>query len=279
MATGDRGPLGAVDKNNDEASLPLLFPSSAYSSILLSPFYLLFIFYFRSSLPSASRRWSSLTVFLPCHSLLPRRFAPISVFALRLSQLVSGRGVFPTTSILQHLFCLSFVWYIDYRRLNNMVSRTLMGVWAALNFLLLVAGAVTLALSIVWRGPNLLMNMVLSDADLTGKPSVCVSLRSLFWKSTAGIILAIAFIITCITGIVGVIQRNHITIGLVITNYALLVDAIGIVIIGTFVWFFTLKERHNYSVLWDAATPDVRRALQDQVCFAVTSMKSPLSVM
>ncbi|EKM82844.1 hypothetical protein AGABI1DRAFT_111409 [Agaricus bisporus var. burnettii JB137-S8] len=129
-----------------------------------------------------------------------------------------------------------------------MVSRTLMGVWAALNFLLLVAGAVTLALSIVWRGPNLLMNMVLSDADLT-----------------AGIILAIAFIITCITGIVGVIQRNHITIGLVITNYALLVDAIGIVIIGTFVWFFTLKERHNYSVLWDAATPDVRRALQDQL--------------
>jgi hypothetical protein len=47
-----------------------------------------------------------------------------------------------------------------------------MGVWAALNFGLLAAGTVTLALSIVWRRPNILMNMVLSDADLTGKPSI-----------------------------------------------------------------------------------------------------------
>jgi len=43
-----------------------------------------------------------------------------------------------------------------------------MGVWAALDVLLLVAGVVALALSIVWRAPNLLMNMVLSSADLTG---------------------------------------------------------------------------------------------------------------
>jgi hypothetical protein len=49
-----------------------------------------------------------------------------------------------------------------------MVSRVLMGVWAALDFLLLAAGAVALALSIVWRRPDLLMNMVLTTADLTG---------------------------------------------------------------------------------------------------------------
>lgn len=51
---------------------------------------------------------------------------------------------------------------------NKMVSRVLMGVWATLSFCLLVAGAVSLALSIVWRRPNILMNMVLSTADLTG---------------------------------------------------------------------------------------------------------------
>lgn len=43
-----------------------------------------------------------------------------------------------------------------------------MGVWATFSFLLLAAGIVSLALSIVWRRPNILMNMVLSTADLTG---------------------------------------------------------------------------------------------------------------
>jgi hypothetical protein len=50
----------------------------------------------------------------------------------------------------------------------NMVSRVLMGIWAALDFFLLAAGAVSLALSLVWRRPDVLMNMVLSRADLTG---------------------------------------------------------------------------------------------------------------
>jgi hypothetical protein len=50
-----------------------------------------------------------------------------------------------------------------------MVSKRLMGVWAFFDLTLLAAGVVSLALSIVWRRPNLLMNMVLSGADLTGK--------------------------------------------------------------------------------------------------------------
>lgn len=49
-----------------------------------------------------------------------------------------------------------------------MVSKSLLGVWVALDILLLAAGIVTLALSIVWRGPNILTNMVLSTADLNG---------------------------------------------------------------------------------------------------------------
>jgi len=127
-----------------------------------------------------------------------------------------------------------------------MVSRKLMGVWAVLDFLLLAAGAVAIALSIVWHRKDLLMNMVLSKADLT-----------------AGVVLGIALIVTFFISIAGVVQRNHVTIGLVITNYALLVDAFGIVIIGTFVWFYTLQERKNFSILWHAATPDDRRQLQD----------------
>lgn len=81
----------------------------------------------------------------------------------------------------------------------------------------------------------------------------------------AGVVLGIALIVTFFISIAGVVQRNHVTIGLVITNYALLVDAFGIVIIGTFVWFYTLQERKNFSILWHAATPDDRRELQDMV--------------
>ena len=47
-----------------------------------------------------------------------------------------------------------------------------MGVWAFLDFMLLAAGAVAIALSVVWRGTNLLLNMVLSNADLTGRFSI-----------------------------------------------------------------------------------------------------------
>lgn len=41
-----------------------------------------------------------------------------------------------------------------------------MGFWWFFNFTLLAAGAVSLALSIVWRRPDLLMNLVLNEMDL-----------------------------------------------------------------------------------------------------------------
>jgi len=128
-----------------------------------------------------------------------------------------------------------------------MVSRVLIGVWVALDILLLAAGAVALALSIVWRTPNILMNMVLSSTDLT-----------------AGTVLGVALIVTFVISVGAIIQRNHVTIGLVILNYALLMDAIGILIIGTFVWFFTLQERANFHKLWLNATPVTRLTLQDK---------------
>jgi hypothetical protein len=127
-----------------------------------------------------------------------------------------------------------------------MVSKVLMGIWAALDVLLLAAGAVAIALSIVWGQPNVLMNMVLSKADLT-----------------AGTILGVALLVTFVISVGAIVQRNHVTIGLVILNYTLLVDAIGIVIIGSFVWFYTLRERANFHLMWAEATPTVRTTIQD----------------
>jgi hypothetical protein len=129
-----------------------------------------------------------------------------------------------------------------------MVSRKLMGVWAALDFLLLAAGAVSLALSLVWRADNTLLNIVLTPDYLT-----------------TGMILGIALLVTFAVSIGAIIQRNHVTLGLVILNYTLLIDAIGIVVIGTFIWFFTLQERNNFHVRWQEITRDKRIILQDQL--------------
>lgn len=54
-----------------------------------------------------------------------------------------------------------------------MPSQKLMLSWWFFNITLLAAGAVTLALSIVWRQPNLLMNLVLPAMDLTGASIRC----------------------------------------------------------------------------------------------------------
>jgi hypothetical protein len=128
-----------------------------------------------------------------------------------------------------------------------MVSKRLMGVWVALDFLLLVAGALTLALSIVWRAPNILLNMVLSQAYLT-----------------AGTVLGIALLATFVISVAAIVQRNHVTLGLVILNYVLLLDAVGILAIGTFIWFFTLRERANFHEIWFDLNPSTRIILQDK---------------
>jgi len=128
-----------------------------------------------------------------------------------------------------------------------MVSRKLLGIWAFLDFCLLAAGAVTLALSLVLRSPNLLNNLVFRQADLIG-----------------GLALGIAMLITFAISIGAIVQPNHVTIGLVILNWALIVDGIGIVVLGTSIWFYTLGERLHYRDDFHALTASQRIAIQDR---------------
>jgi len=127
-----------------------------------------------------------------------------------------------------------------------MVSRKLMGVWAFLDFLLLAAGGVLIALSIVWKAPDLMMNMVFKPEFLT-----------------AGLVLGIMLIATVLVSIFAVIQANHITIGLVILNWILLADAIGIVSIGTIIWDYTLTERVDFHPIYAALAAAQRIEIQD----------------
>lgn len=81
----------------------------------------------------------------------------------------------------------------------------------------------------------------------------------------AGMILGIAMLITFVVSIGAIVQANHVTMGLVILNYFLLVDTIMTVVIGAFVWFFTLRERDNFHKRWIDLTSADRVTLQDKV--------------
>jgi hypothetical protein len=129
-----------------------------------------------------------------------------------------------------------------------MVSRKLLGVWAFLDLCLLASGAIALTFSLVWRAPNLLRNMVFSHADLT-----------------AGLALGISLLITFAISVGAIIQANHVTIGLVILNWVLVLDGLGVVVVGTFVWFYTLQERSNFKQFFTALSADQRISIQDEL--------------
>jgi hypothetical protein len=81
----------------------------------------------------------------------------------------------------------------------------------------------------------------------------------------AGTILGVSLLVTFVISVAAIVQRNHVTMPLVLLNYALVIDALGIVVIGTFVWFYTLRERANFYELWKLLTREERISLQDQV--------------
>jgi len=127
-----------------------------------------------------------------------------------------------------------------------MPSKSLKIVWALLNVALAIAGAVMIAFSIIWRGHSVLRNFVISDMDLT-----------------AGLVLGIMFLITWAISIGGMMQRNHITIGLVVTNWALIVDALAVISVGCTIWYYTLMPTDNFLKAWKDAGPATQQALQD----------------
>jgi len=79
----------------------------------------------------------------------------------------------------------------------------------------------------------------------------------------AGLAMGVAFLITTALSIGAIIQRNHVTIGLVVLNWVLISDAIIVLVVGTFVWFYTLRERAEYHVKYVNLQPSQRIAIQD----------------
>lgn len=70
---------------------------------------------------------------------------------------------------------------------------------------------------------------------------------------------------TFVISIGAIVQRNHVVVGLEILNWTLIADAIAVVVVGTYIWFFTLQERNNYFKIFNAVSADVRVQIQDKV--------------
>ncbi|KAF5372928.1 hypothetical protein D9758_001745 [Tetrapyrgos nigripes] len=128
-----------------------------------------------------------------------------------------------------------------------MVSKGLMAFWGVVDFCLLAAGAISVAFSIIWRKSDVLMNMTIHKSDLT-----------------AGLVLGITLLVTFAVSIFAIVQRNHVTIGLVVLNYALIVDAIIVLALGTRVWFFTLRERNNFHERYILQSDENIKFIQDK---------------
>lgn len=142
-----------------------------------------------------------------------------------------------------------------------------MGFWAFFDFCLLAAGVISVVFSVVYRQKNILLNLAISEADLTGAFQFMCGSRILLKHYIAALVLGIMLIITFVVSIGAIVQKNHVTIGLVILNYILVADAIAVLCIGSFVWFYTLRQRNNFHPLY-VALPDTSVAfIQDKVSF------------
>jgi len=129
-----------------------------------------------------------------------------------------------------------------------MVSKRLMGAWAFFDVCLLAAGVISIVFSILWQAPDSLRHVVITSADLK-----------------SGLALGVAFLITFVFSIGAIVQPNHVTRPLAILNWILIVDTLGIVIIGTMIWWATLNERANFAMAFNETTTETRLALQDKL--------------
>ncbi|KAI0005853.1 tetraspanin [Russula compacta] len=128
-----------------------------------------------------------------------------------------------------------------------MPSKYLHGFYGFFTLDLAIFGIISMVFSFLWRRDDLLLNMVFSNSDLT-----------------AGLIVGIALLLTSFLSIGAIIQRNHVTIGLVVLNWVLIADAIIVLSVGTIVWFYTLRERAEFHTQYAKLQPSQRVTIQDK---------------
>jgi len=81
--------------------------------------------------------------------------------------------------------------------------------------------------------------------------------------TTAGLALGVMLLVTFAISIGAIIQPNHVTLPLSILNWALIVDSLAVVTIGTMMWWATLRERDNFGKAFNATNDDTKLAIQN----------------
>jgi hypothetical protein len=128
-----------------------------------------------------------------------------------------------------------------------MPSKTLTGVWAGIDLALLLAGGLCIAFSMIWRGPNLLRELVISTTDLN-----------------AGLGLGIMYSLTFVVSIAAILTHKATTGGLKALNFVLIADSFATIVIASIVWFYTLEERKNFSEVWGQQSQETLGRIQEE---------------
>lgn len=76
-----------------------------------------------------------------------------------------------------------------------------------------------------------------------------------------GVILLVSWVVS----IGALVSPNNSITGFVILNWALVIDSIAILVVGTALWFYTLKIQDNYLAVWQAQSSTTKIAVQDLV--------------
>lgn len=125
-----------------------------------------------------------------------------------------------------------------------MLSKRLIAAWAIFDLCLMGAGILSLVLSFVWQEDDLLRNLTFSTFDLT-----------------IGGILGIVLLATSLLSAFLIILRGRRP--LVIINWLLLLDAVAILFVATFIWMYTLHERKNYHAVFSRQSDATKIQIQD----------------
>jgi len=120
------------------------------------------------------------------------------------------------------------------------------GFYALFTLMMFGGGAVSIAFSIIFGQPNLFFNMIFSKADLT-----------------SGLITGIFLAATAVLAIFAAVQRNHVTTGLVWLNWMLIADFVVVLVVGTRIWFFSLRQRAEFFNIYSALPTETRVQIQD----------------
>jgi hypothetical protein len=81
----------------------------------------------------------------------------------------------------------------------------------------------------------------------------------------AGLVMGIALLLTSFLSVGAIVQRNHVLGGFIILNWTLIADAIIVLVVGSVLWFYTLRERAEFHTLYSNLQPSQRVAIQNMV--------------